>query len=53
MQQGISLVLTLAENARQGHAILHGSVKPATKGSVVLEWLNPSGRWIVLVVARV
>jgi hypothetical protein len=52
VQQGVSLVLTLAENARQGHAILHGSVKPATKGSVVLEWLNPSGRWIVLGRAR-
>jgi hypothetical protein len=52
VQQGVSLVLTLAENARLGHAILHGSVKPATKGSVVLEWLNPSGRWIVLGRAR-
>jgi len=52
VQQGITLVLTLAASRRHGHTVLHGSVTPATKGGVVLQWLNVSGAWIVLDRAR-
>ncbi len=48
VQQGVSLMLSLAASARHGHAVLHGAVSPATKGAVVLEWLDPSGHWVML-----